>query len=625
MARVRIGLIATLAAGLVAVSGVAVPIAVASPRPAATLTARSTCGDPTGQLHVACFDLVRRPAAGGSAPAGTAAGTPQGFGATDLQSAYNVSSAAASAGAGERVYIDVAYNDPQAAADLAVYRSQYGLPPCTVASGCFQQLNQSGDASPLPGLSPKNDGWGTEAALNLDMVSAICPNCGLTLMEADSDQDDGLLVAIKAATTLGATFVSVPWGGAETAGDPATADQYFDPTGVVYSVAAGDQGYAGGTTFPASSPYVVSVGGTSLKTASNARGWTETAWNNTVHTGPESGCSAQEAKPAWQSIIAATVCANRAQNDVSAVADPNTGVAVYDTSTGGSGGWATVGGTSASTPIIAGIYALAGVPASSAKPPSFPYADAAGLNDITSGASATCTESVLCQAGVGWDGPTGLGSPNGVAAFEGPRHATALSAGKSAVVALGKAVTLTTTLTDTQSAAAVAGSVVALFAKSGTSKTYVAVHRGSTTTSSSGHASVRVSPTKNTVYQWRFSGTSRLTASTSKTQTVDVTQTVTLVAKPTHLKSGKRVDLFGVVAGATKGETVTVEQQSGSSWKTVGKTKVAKLKLPNGKRGVGYVLTDKLNKKGKDTFRAVTASTKTNPAGTSKPLKVTVT
>jgi subtilase family serine protease len=162
--------------------------------------------------------------------------------------------------------------------------------------------------------------------------------------------------------------------------------------------------------YPAASKYVTAVGGTSLKTASTARGWTDTVWS-----GAGSGCSTYDAKPSWQKDSG---CANRTVADVSAVADPNTGVAVYDTY-GQGNGWMVFGGTSASSPLIAAVYALAGAPSSGSYPASFPYAHTSALYDVTSGSNGSCGGSYLCTGTTGYDGPSGLGTPNGAAAFTG--------------------------------------------------------------------------------------------------------------------------------------------------------------------------------------------------------------
>jgi subtilase family serine protease len=377
-------------------------------------TAAHTCSQSLTPGHYACMamrrtDLGFTPKSALSTQAITPLATPFGYGPSSLQSAYNLPSA--SAGAGKRVYIVDAYDDPNAETDLAAYRTQFGLPACTSANGCFQKLNQSGTTSPLP---VGNTGWAGEISLDLDMVSAICPNCGITLIEA-TNNGNNLFTAVKEAATLGAKYVSLSWGGPESGSEASFDAAYFKPTGVVYTASTGDGAYQAGVIYPATSPSVVAVGGTSLTTATNARGWNETVWKNSSTQGTGSGCSSDEAKPAWQSVVSTTVCSRRADSDVSAVADPQTGVAVYQTY--GGSGWAVYGGTSAAAPIIASVFALAGAPGSTDKPGSDPYAHTANLNDVTSGNNGTCTQSLLCNAAAGWDGPTGLGTPNGLAAF----------------------------------------------------------------------------------------------------------------------------------------------------------------------------------------------------------------
>jgi subtilase family serine protease len=335
--------------------------------------------------------------------------TPSGYGPANLQSAYALPSA--TAGGGRRVYVVDAYNDPNAESDLAAYRSQYGLSACTTANGCFQKLNQNGATSPLPA---GNTGWAGEISLDLDMVSAVCPNCAITLIEAQ-DASNNLFTAVKEAATLGAKYVSMSWGGSESGSEASYDSTYFKSTGVVYTASTGDGAYSAGVIYPATSPNVVAVGGTALHTASNARGWSESVWKTSSTEGTGSGCSSDEAKPSWQSVVSSTVCSRRADSDVSAVADPATGVAVYQTY--GGSGWTVYGGTSVAAPIVASVYALAGTPATTDKPGSFPYAHTSNLNDVTSGNNGSCSPSLLCTAAAGWDGPTGLGTPNGVASF----------------------------------------------------------------------------------------------------------------------------------------------------------------------------------------------------------------
>jgi len=335
--------------------------------------------------------------------------TPSGYGPTSLQSAYKLPSS--SAGSGQRVYVVDAYDDPNAESDLSAYRSQFGLPACTTANGCFKKLNQNGATSPLP---TADSGWAGEISLDLDMVSAVCPNCGITLIEAN-DASDNLFTAVKEATNLGAKFVSLSWGGPESGSEASYDSTYFKSSGVVYTASTGDDAYQYGVIYPATSVDAVAVGGTSLSSSTNSRGWTESVWKTSSTEGTGSGCSSDEAKPSWQGIISTSVCSRRADSDVSAVADPATGVAVYQTY--GGSGWAVYGGTSASAPIIASVYALAGTPSSTDKPASFPYSHTGNLYDVTSGNNGSCSPSLLCTAAAGWDGPTGLGTPNGTAAF----------------------------------------------------------------------------------------------------------------------------------------------------------------------------------------------------------------
>jgi subtilase family serine protease len=342
---------------------------------------------------------------------------PTGLGPSQIQSAYKLSGLNA---AGRTVAVVDAYNDPKAASDLATYRSAYGLSACTVANGCFKQVNQNGAASPLPS---GDYGWAEEESLDLDAISAACPTCHILLVEANSANTSDLATAENtAAKTAGVGAISNSYGGSEASSETSTDSSYNHP-GVAITVSSGDSGY--GVEYPAASRYVTAVGGTTLTQASNARGWTETAWS-----GAGSGCSAYEPKPSWQLD---TGCAKRTVADVSADADPNSGLGVYDTynSCGSSSfcdylievgavqgldGWAQVGGTSLSSPLTASVYTLAGNTASVSYG-SYPYSHTSSLFDVTSGSNGSCSGSYLCTAGTGYDGPTGLGTPNGTGAF----------------------------------------------------------------------------------------------------------------------------------------------------------------------------------------------------------------
>jgi subtilase family serine protease len=342
--------------------------------------------------QAACAAKVMSDASG--KPAVT--GTPSGLNPADIRSAYALGS---SASGGRTVAIVDAYDDPTAESDLGVYRSQFGLSACTTANGCFRKSSQTG-ASKLPRT---NAGWATEISLDLDMVSATCPDCKILLVEANSASFADLGTAVNyAASQPGVVAISNSYGGSDSAGTSA-----YNHPGIAVVASTGDSGY--GIESPASFGTVVAVGGTSLRKASTTRGWTETAWS-----GAGSGCSTLNTKPTWQT--SATQCSGKANADVSAIADPNTGVSVYDsTAYQGSSGWLVYGGTSVASPIIGSVYALSGNTAG--YPASYTWAHTSGLNDVTSGSNGTCSTAVWCKAGAGWDGPTGLGTPNGTSAF----------------------------------------------------------------------------------------------------------------------------------------------------------------------------------------------------------------
>jgi Ricin-type beta-trefoil lectin domain len=368
---------------------------------AASATAHATtehaCAVPLSPGGPVCYSLVRTDIKPVRANALAPHATPSGYGPSSLRSAYNLASAAAADGGGQTVAVIENADDPNLEADLGTYRSQFGLSACTTANGCFEKVNQNGVQGSYPAGDP---GWGTEASLDIDMVSAICPNCHIIVVEA-GDLD----AAQNTAVSLGAHYISNSWGTGDDSGD-ASGDGDFNHAGVVDVASSGDSGY--GVSFPASSRYVVAAGGTSLsQNSGTARGWSETAWS-----GAGAGCSSWETKPSWQTDSG---CSRRTVADVSAVADPNTGVAVYDTY--GEGGWFVVGGTSVSSPIIASVYALAGSPSATAA--ASLYANAGSLNDVTSGSDGSCNPSYLCTATSGYDGPTGLGTPNGLGAFNG--------------------------------------------------------------------------------------------------------------------------------------------------------------------------------------------------------------
>jgi subtilase family serine protease len=356
---------------------------------------QKVCGSVTGHFARCNSDVVTD--ASGN-PLATSA--PAGYGAGDLQSAYNLAGQAASGGTGQTIAIVDAYDDPTAESDLGVYRSQFGLGACTTANGCFTKVNQSGGTA----YPRRNGSWAQEISLDVDMASAICPNCKILLVEASSNSFANLGAAEDYAARH-ATVISNSYGGSEFSSEgSSTYDGHYNHPGVAITVSSGDSGY--GVEFPAASQHVTAVGGTRLVRDSSTRGWSETAWS-----GAGSGCSSYIAKPGWQT---GSGCVRRTVADVSAVADPNTGVAVYDSFR--AGGWLVFGGTSVAAPIVAGLYGLAGN-ASTVNYGSYPYSHTSSLYDVLSGSNGSCAGSYLCTAGSGYDGPTGLGTPNGVAAF----------------------------------------------------------------------------------------------------------------------------------------------------------------------------------------------------------------
>ena len=399
----KTGLALTAAAGL-ALSGFALaPTAGASSASHGVSTARS-CAVTKKADAMACkalkvtSSLKSQAISSGSVNPKAA---PSGFGPDDLRAAYGLPD---SGGSGATVAIVDAFDNPNAESDLATYRSTYGLSECSTANGCFTKVGQSGTSA----LPTPDRGWAEEISLDLDMVSAACPDCHILLVEADDSSMTNLGASVNTAVSLGAKYVSNSYGGGESSADTSYDSTYFDHPGVAITVSAGDSGY--GAEYPAASRNVTAVGGTSLRADSSARGWSETVWSGTG-----SGCSSIDGKPSWQTDAE---CDGRTIADVSAVADPATGVAVYDTYSSDNG-WEVFGGTSASSPLIASVYALAGTPSADSYPASFPYAHPDGLNDVSSGSNGSCSGSYLCSGAEGYDGPTGLGTPNGVSAFTG--------------------------------------------------------------------------------------------------------------------------------------------------------------------------------------------------------------
>jgi subtilase family serine protease len=331
-----------------------------------------------------------------------AAATPQGWGPADLQSAYNIPTTISGT---PTVAIVDAYGYANLESDLGTYRSTYNLPACTTANGCLKIVNQTGQTTPLPANPPANDDWTLETALDVDMASAACPSCKILVVQATDNAGDGLYVGQNAAAQLGATVISNSWGGPEQPGTSlTTSETYFAHPGIAVFVSAGDAGYndgGQGPDYPATSANVIAVGGTSLTKTTGGRGWTEAAWSS-----GGSACSLSIPKPSYQT---GTMCQYKATTDIAAVGDPQTGVAIYNQA---NGGWSVIGGTSASAPMMAAIFAATGNGGQTSG--AFVMQNAAKLNDVTTGTNGTCG-TILCKAGPGWDGPTGYGTPNATA------------------------------------------------------------------------------------------------------------------------------------------------------------------------------------------------------------------
>ncbi len=389
--------------------------------------AQRVCGQTTRPDQMRCMawrrtDLVPDTIVEDGIPSGV------GFKPSDIAAAYHLDQ---TKGSGQTVATVDAFGYVQAASDLAAYRKAAGLPPCTPASGCLRIVNQEGQAAPLPApnTDPNND-WRGEQALDLDAISAACPKCKIVMVQTNNNQSNNLAAgAAVAAQTMHANIVTNSYGGPETT---AYAAAYSQP-GHLMVASAGDNGGGlsdgGGPEVPCTLPAVVCVGGTSLvKTGMrNPRGWREAVWNTLARdtcggscgaTG--SGCSIIIAKPLWQHDAG---CARRSAADLSAVASVYTPLAVYSVlfkAYPGHSPWVGFGGTSLSSPLIAGMFALAGNAASRHGATEI-WEKHTAFNDVVTGTnvsvnvSGPCASSVIyiCRAGKGFDGPTGWGTPNG--------------------------------------------------------------------------------------------------------------------------------------------------------------------------------------------------------------------
>jgi len=362
---------------------------------------RAVCGRVVGN-YARCFAHVVTDSKGniifaGHPPVG-------GYGPSDLRDAYKITTDGSSVTV---IAIVDAFGYDNAEADLQTYRNNFGLPTCTTDNGCFKKLNQKGQQKNYPA---QDVGWAQESALDLDMASAMCPNCQIWLVEANTNSLKNLAASVDEAASLGAHVISNSYGGGDGKGAVAFEPSYDHP-GIAITASSGDSGY--GSQTPAAMPHVIAVGGTSLIHASNDRGWSETVWN-----GAGSGCSKHYDKPSWQNDKG---CKTRMEADVSATADPSHGVAVYGPHANGVSGWMVFGGTSVAAPLVGGIFANNGGTVNDA---STIYAHTDALFDVTTGSNGTCgtkpKKLYFCNGEVGYDGPTGFGTPNGITAFGEP-------------------------------------------------------------------------------------------------------------------------------------------------------------------------------------------------------------
>jgi len=388
-----------------ALAAATVLVSLAMSASALAASQRPVCPGPAAEGNAKCHAHVVTNGKG--TPQVTTA--PAGYGPAQLRGAYGLPSAATVA---QTIAIVDAYDDPSIASDLNTYSSQFGLPLCNASNPCFRKVNQSGSAS---GPFPKaNAGWSLEIAMDVEVAHAICPNCKVLLVEANSSSLGDLAAAVGMAAKLGATEISNSYGGSEFSSElnTAYAAPYNQP-GVAVTVSSGDNGY-GSFGFPAALSSVITVGGTTLTVGAGNTYGGETAWS-----GAGSGCSLYVSAPSWQSFLSA--CAGkRGSADVAAVADPNTGAAVYDSVRyQGRQGWFRVGGTSLSAPLVAGVYALAGGLPSGTTAASGLYGhlgDSTVLHDVTGGSNGSCA-TIMCNGAAGYDGPTGVGTPKGIGAF----------------------------------------------------------------------------------------------------------------------------------------------------------------------------------------------------------------
>jgi Subtilase family len=388
----------------------AAPRAVAAPRAATAPRAaglRRACPTvPAGRVR--CFALYRPQYAVNRALSEGHKTQPKGWGPKALQRAYRLP---VSRDSHQTVAVSIAFRTPSLARYLRIYREHYGLPPCTEASGCLRIVNEKGHLTPRA-PSGRGSGWDLEATLDVSMISAACPNCRILVVEANSDFDGDLGRTDVTAARLGADVISNSYGLRENGQTQTLRKDYLRPGHMVVA-SSGDSGFDA-ANFPANLGGVTAVGGTEFRHAPGPRGVTERVWNQPdFFAAATSSCSAYVAKPAWQHDAH---CPGRTIADISAVA---ANIPIFNAFYGG---WVTVGGTSVSAPFISGVFGLAGNATSIT--PQYLYQHKADFFDVTHGnnvligqVAKVCGGDYLCKARKGYDAPTGLGTPDGIAGF----------------------------------------------------------------------------------------------------------------------------------------------------------------------------------------------------------------
>ena len=311
-------------------------------------------------------------------------------------------------GAGQVIGIVDAYDDPNAESDLGVFDAQFGLPACTTANGCFRKVYSGGKPT-------TNSNWALEIALDVEWAHAIAPKAMIVLVETPTNSLANLLNGVEVAVQNGASAVSMSWTVSEFSGE-SSYDDRFVASGVTFLAAAGDSGT--GVAYPAASPDVIGVGGTSLHLNSNGSYQSETAWS-----GSGGGISGYEREPLYQAQFGIPDDSRgyRGAPDVSYDGDPGTGVAIYDSiGISGAAGWFQVGGTSAGTPQWAALIAIANSTRAAERKTNLSSTNtsvyaiakssmATDFHPVTSGSNGTC--GALCTATSGYDFVTGLGTP----------------------------------------------------------------------------------------------------------------------------------------------------------------------------------------------------------------------